>query len=233
MIKARIMSATTALLGIFMIVVAVVIEYDSSYDEEKLMNRETNAVNVINMSSSNRVVEAQVIDNPVTIENNNNDVQVEEVSMEQAPQAEYIPPRVEVYEGMTIEELSQKLDRSLGSGYLAGKGNLIANKCIELGVDPYIAVAIMLHETGCKYKCSNLVLSCNNVGGQKGSPSCGGGSYKYYATLDDGIVGHIENLYRNYFSRGYNTVSTIGPRYAESNTWVSKINNYVEQIRAS
>ena len=113
MIKARIMSATTALLGIFMIVVAVVIEYDSSYDEEKLMNRETNAVNVINMSSSNRVVEAQVIDNPVTIENNTNDVQVEEVSMEQAPQAEYIPPRVEVYEGMTIEELSQKLDRSL------------------------------------------------------------------------------------------------------------------------
>ena len=51
----------------------------------------------------------------------------------------------------------------------------------------------MLHETGCKYKCSNLVVSCNNVGGQKGSPSCGGGSYKYYATLDDGIVGHIEN----------------------------------------
>ena len=78
------MSITTALLGIFMIAVAVVIEYDSSYDEEKLMNRETNAVNVINMSSSNRVVEAQVIDNPVTTEETtvNNDVQVEEVSME-------------------------------------------------------------------------------------------------------------------------------------------------------
>lgn len=226
------MSATTALLGIFMIVVAVVIQYDSSYDEREFMNRETNAINVINMSSSNRVVEAQVIDNPVTVESSS-DAQVEELSMEQAPQAEYIPPRVEVYEGMTIEELSQKLDRSLGNGTLAGKGSLIANKCIELGVDPYIAVAIMLHETGCSYSCSNLVISCNNVGGQKGAPSCGGGSYKYYATLDDGIVGHIENLYRNYFSRGYNTVSTIGSRYAESNTWASKINWYVEQIRAS
>lgn len=233
MIKARIMSATTALLGIIMIVVAVVIQYDGSYDNSKIMRSETNAINVINMSSSNRVVEAQVIDNPVTVETTNTEGVVEELSMEQAPQAEYIPPRVEVYEGMTIEELSQKLDRNLGSSMLAGKGSLIANKCIELGVDPYIATAIMLHETGCKYNCSKLVRSCNNVGGQKGSPSCGGGSYKYYATIDDGIVGHIENLYKNYFSRGLNTVSSIGSRYAESNTWSSKINWYIEQIRAN
>ena len=119
--------------------------------------------------------------------------------MEQTPQSVYIPPRIEVYEGMTLEELGEKINRNLGTGYLSGKGNLIASKCIELGIDPYITTAIILHETGCKYNCSTLVKQCNNVGGQKGAPGCGGGSYKYYATLDDGIVGHIENLYYNYF----------------------------------
>lgn len=232
MIKARIMSATMSVVGIVMITVAVVLQNDASYSGKKITT-ETDAINVINMSSSNRVVEAEVIDKPVINDTNTSNVVVEEVSMEQAPQSVYIPPRVEVYEGMTIEELASKLDRSLGTGYLAGKGNIIANKCIELGVDPYIAVAIMLHETGCKYNCSKLVRTCNNVGGQKGAPSCGNGGYKYYATIDDGIVGHIENLYRNYFSRGYTTVASIGPRYAESNTWQSKINYYINLIRAS
>ena len=230
MIKARIMSATMALTGIMMITVAVVLQNNASYNANKVTT-ETEAINVINMSSSNRVVKAQVINNPVVTTSSENSATIDELSMTQAPQSVYIPPRVEVYDGMTMEELAAKLDRSLGSGYLAGKGSLIANKCIELGVDPYIAVAIMLHETGCSYGCSSLVLTCNNVGGQKGSPSCGGGSYKYYATIDDGIVGHIENLYNNYFSRGYNTVESIGPRYAESNTWISKINYFVNVIK--
>ena len=42
--------------------------------------------------------------------------------------------------------------------------------------DSYVAVAIMLHETGCKSNCSSLVRNCNNVGGQKGSPGCNGGA---------------------------------------------------------
>mgnify|MGYP002511620479 CR=1 FL=1 len=40
----------------------------------------------------------------------------------------------------------------------------------------YLAVAIVLHETGCKWTCSKLVRECNNVGGMKGS---GCGSYGY------------------------------------------------------
>ncbi len=230
MIKAKIVSATTAVLGTIMIVMTLVLQDNAS--STKLINNETNKINVINMSSSNRVVETKIEDNSQTTVSNN-DIAVQELSMEQAPQAEYIPPRIEVYEGMTIEELAEKLNRSLGSGYIAGKGSVIATKCIELGVDPYVATAIMLHETGCKYNCSKLARTCNNVGGQKGAPGCNGGSYKAYATIDDGIVGHIENLYNRYYSRGYNTVESIGPRYAESNTWVSKINWYVNLIRAS
>lgn len=230
MIKKKLMSLVLVVLGITMISVALILE-DNHIFKSKNVKTESSNINVINMSSSNREVEVQIIDNPGI--SNDTTASIKELSMEQAPQAEYIPPRVEVYEGMTIEELSDKLNRSLGTSYLQGKGNIIATKCIELGVDPYVATAIMLHETGCRYKCSNLVVKCNNVGGQKGSPSCGGGSYKYYASLEDGIVGHIENLYYRYYSRGLNTVETIGPRYAESKTWVSKINWYIDLVRAS
>ena len=104
-----------------------------------------------------------------------------------------------------------------------------SNKCIELGVDPYIATAIIMHETGCgQNQCSNIARNCFNFGGQKGS---GCGAYKKYNSIEEGLEGMITNLYNNYYSHGLNTVESIGPRYAESNTWVSKINWYVNKIR--
>ncbi len=230
MIKAKIISAVMSVVGVAMISIAVLVENDLPVKND--LKKATNSINVINMSSSNRMVKTK-IEKPTNSSLTVSEAKVEEVSMEQAPQAEYIPPRVEVYEGMTIEELASKLDRNLGNDILAGKGRLIADKCISLGVDPYIVVAIMLHETGCKSSCSTLARSCNNFGGQKGAPGCNGGAYKAYATVDDGIIGMIENLYNKYYTRGFNTVELIGPRYAESNTWVSKINWYVGQIRAS
>ena len=228
--KSRVVGITLSIVGILMVSIASIIEENDSFDIKKSVNNNAmDIVSVINMSSSNRMKKAEIIsDNSMDSDDN-----VVELNMEQAPQSVYIPPRVEVYEGMTLEELGEKINRNLGTGYLSGKGSLIASKCIELGVDPYIVTAIILHETGCKYNCSTLVKQCNNVGGQKGAPSCGGGSYKYYATLDDGIVGHIENLYYNYFSKGRTTVETIAPRYAASTAWSGKINWYVNIIRAN
>ena len=234
MIKARIISVTMSLVGTMMIVMAFFIQTKENTDVNRLINNETRKINVTDMSVTNRNVETKIENTTVEKAESSAEESVEEVSMEQVPQAEYIPPRVEVYEGMTMEELAEKLNRSLGNGYISGKGELIASKCIELGVDPYVAVAIMLHETGCNSgSCSKLTTSCNNVGGQKGGPTCGNGSYKYYATIDEGIVGHIENLYKRYYSVGLNTVEAIGPRYAESNTWVSKINYFVNLIRSN
>ena len=213
-----------------MVSIASIVEENDSFDIKSNMNNNAmDIVSVIDMSSANRVKQAEIISNDNEVAND----KVVELNMEQTPQSVYIPPRIEVYEGMTLEELGEKINRNLGAGYLSGKGNLIASKCIELGIDPYITTAIILHETGCKYNCSTLVKQCNNVGGQKGAPGCGGGSYKYYATLDDGIVGHIENLYYNYFSKGRTTVETIAPRYAASTAWSGKINWYVNLIRAN
>lgn len=133
-----------------------------------------------------------------------------------------------VYDGKTLEELSNLLDKSLNST-IAGKGYLIASYSLEMGVDPYMATAIILHETGCKWECSYLVKQCNNVGGQKGS---GCGSYSYFNSLDDGIIAFINNLYKNYISYGLTTPEEINPKYAEDNSWSVNVNKYIEIIKA-
>ena len=134
---------------------------------------------------------------------------------------------VVVYDGLTKDELIAKLNRSLTSD-LTGYGASFANYAIAYGVDPYLALAITLHETGCTWNCSTLVKECNNVGGMKGS---GCGAYGRFDSLDAGIEAMISNLSRNYVSKGLTTPEAIGPRYAMSDTWASKINSYIEQIR--
>lgn len=135
-----------------------------------------------------------------------------------------------VYDGMTIEELTAKLNRSLGST-MTGKGELIATYSLQRGVDPYLAMGVMLLETGCKWSCSGLVQKCNNVGGQKGSPNCSGG-YRSYPTLDDGIRGFIDNLADNYYAVGLNTPEAMNKKYAESGAWAVKVRNYMSQVQA-
>lgn len=137
-----------------------------------------------------------------------------------------------VYDNMTMNQLIDKLNRSLNST-IAGTGELFATKSLELGVDPYLAVAIVLLETGCKWNCSTLVQYCNNVGGQKGGPSCGTGSYKVFNTLEEGINGFLENLQKNYYAYGLTTAELMNRKYAPGSTlWVSKVNQYIEEIKA-
>lgn len=133
-----------------------------------------------------------------------------------------------VYEGKTLNELAEMLEKSLNS-ILSGKGNLIASYSLEKGVDPVMATAIMLHETGCKWNCSYISTNCNNVGGQKGT---GCGSYRYFNTLDEGIMGFIDNLSINYVSYGLTTPDLINPKYAEDPNWSAKVNKYMTNIKA-
>lgn len=134
-----------------------------------------------------------------------------------------------LYDGMTVEELASKLDRSL-KNELSGKGYLYASYSLEKGVDPYLAVAISLEETGCNWNCSNLVKTCNNVGGMKGS---GCGSYGAFPTLDDGIKAFIDNIYKNYVAYGLTTADTMNPKYAENPAWSTNVNRYITKIKNS
>lgn len=217
--KQKIVSLILAIVGFFMIAVAVFLQNEKSFSIEE--------VNIKNIAASTNMYVKDIPNRQVT------ESVFEEVEMETTPVAVVIPPRIEVFEGVTLEELGAKIDRNLGDGYIAGKGELIASYCVEKGVNPYIATAIILHETGCRATCSQLVRVCNNVGGQKGSPRCGNGSFKSFDTLDEGIKGFVDNLYKNYYAYGLTTVEQIAPKYAEGNTWAGKINWYVEKIKNS
>ena len=202
-----------------MISIGMVFQQEQGLKSKKNMNTEQFDLKNIAASANMSVVKSS----ETKAENNN--LLLTEIKMETAPAA---VSRVEVFEGMTIEEIAVQLDKSLKND-ISGKGMVIANKCIELGVNPYVATAIILHETGCgQNQCSNIARNCYNFGGQKGA---GCGAYKKYNSVDEGLEGMISNLYRNYYSRGLVTVETIGPKYAESDTWISKINWYVNKIR--
>ena len=164
------------------------------------------------------------------VKENANYVEVEEIVMLESEEVkeEIIEENPIVYDGKTLEELTQTINNSLNST-ISNKGYLIASYSLEKGVDPYMATAIMLHETGCKWNCSRLVRECNNVGGQKGK---GCGSYGYFNSLDEGIKAFIDNLERNYISYGLTTPEQINPKYAEDRTWYKKVNKYIEEIKA-
>lgn len=133
---------------------------------------------------------------------------------------------------ISYDELVAKLNRSLNST-LAGQGDTFAKYATELGLDPYLAVAIVLHETGCKWSCSTLLKQCNNVGGMKGSPGCNGGSYQAFPTLDEGIKAYMNNLYNNYYSKGLTTPEAMGPKYAASTTWATQVRAYMNELKAN
>ncbi len=137
-----------------------------------------------------------------------------------------------IWDGLTLEELTERLDKNLYDT-MGGMGIHFANYTKETGLDPYLAVSIVNLETGCKWGCSYLAKNCNNIGGLKGKPSCKGGSYMKFDSLEEGIRGYLDIIYNNYWQKGLTTPELMNPKYATSNTWAEKVNRYYETIKAS
>lgn len=154
---------------------------------------------------------------------------IEVTSQIQEPQVQAEPI---VYDGMTLTELAEKLNRTLKST-LSGTGMSFAKYAIDMNIDPYLAVAIVLHETGCNGTCSKQVRQCYNVGGMKGGPSCNGTSYKKFNSLDDGIYSFMYNLKKNYYDKGLTTPEQMNKKYAASKAWAGKIHHYINKIKAA
>jgi hypothetical protein len=220
--RGKLISCLTAIVGIMMISIGWMIQ-----EEQNTFTTRSNKIagfDIKNMAANTNMV---LKEKKEATEKKENPL-LTEVVMETAPASVIIPPRVEVYEGMTLEEVAAQLEKTL-KNELSGKGIVIASKSIELGVDPFVAAAVMMHETGCgQAQCSSLARNCYNFGGQKGK---GCGAYKRYNSIDEGLEGIIYNLYKNYYAMGLNTVETIGPKYAESTTWAQKVNWYVNKMK--
>ena len=137
-----------------------------------------------------------------------------------------------IFDGLTESELTIKLNKNLNN-ILDNTGIYFSAYTKKTGLDPYLSVAIILQETGCKWKCSSITINCNNVGGIKGIPSCNGGSYKRYETIEEGIKSYLDIIYNNYYLKGFNTPELMNPKYASSNEWSIAVNKYINAIRES
>lgn len=188
------------------------------------------AICLISTESSKDVYVSNVDNKTLTMVRTKEDDAIKQKAQEKI--REDIIAATVVFDGLTMDELAKKLDRNLSST-LSGRGRFIAEYSTKIGLDPYLAVAIMLHETGCSWSCSGLARQCNNFGGQKGSPSCGGSSYRSYPTVEAGLKGMMDNLNNNYYQKGLRTPEQINSRYAESKAWSGKINSYMNRIKAS
>lgn len=177
---------------------------------------------LISNISSERLLSQKIVNNELLAINENKKEVSEPIKI----------PEI-VYDGMTMDELAEKLEKNLKST-LKGYGKVFAEYSIKYEVDPYLSLAIVLHETGCNSgTCSTLARKCNNIGGMKGSPGCGGGAYKKFDTLEQGINAFYKNLSKNYYKKGLTTPETIGKKYAESETWPSRIRYYINMIKKS
>lgn len=197
---------------------------------------DSNAIVTKNIESNTSATSSKLLDNDVDEEVNASNVSsvdnkkennTDNMNNSGEPNEEVSKESNIVYDGMTLDELASKLDRSF-KNELYGKGYLYASYSLEKGVDPYLAAAISLEETGCNSNCSSLVKSCNNVGGMVGS-GCGG--FSSWPTLDDGIRAFIDNIYKNYVAYGLTTADTMNPKYAENPLWATNVNNYINIIK--
>lgn len=228
-IKAVSMAIIICLLGT--IYCSVVLSLDNKHEYLVLNKQVLQNSNVLKVNSFKS--EPETLKKEVNVERLKQIKEEEKKALELEKQREEeARKQMIVYDGLTLEELSNKLNKTLNST-LAGQGETFASLAVELGVDPYLAVAIVMHETGCKWTCSTLVRQCNNVGGMKGSPGCNGGSYKAFPSLEEGIRAYMNNLYKNYFSMGLTTPEAMGPKYAASTTWASQVNAYINEIKAA
>lgn len=223
--KGKIRTLENLVLSMIVVLVGFYIFYNVSGSKNNYEKKERSTPNYLAVNESNSEIQEvkKIKDTP---NDSIEELKNEELKEKKGEDKKKVEPTV--YDGKTLNELAITLNKSLNST-ITDKGYLIASYSLEKGVDPYMATAIILHETGCKYGCSSLVVNCNNVGGQKGS---GCGSYSYFNSLDEGIKAFIDNLDKNYVSLGLTTPEQINPKYAEDQGWSSKVNRYIEEIKA-
>lgn len=132
-----------------------------------------------------------------------------------------------LYRGLTRDQVVEKSSKFLNST-LQGTAEFFVDYSIQMGVDPLVAVSIVLQETGCYWSCSYLVNHCYNVGGMMGM-----NGYMCFSSLEEGIKAYVDNLYYNYVAYGLVTPETMNHKYAEDPLWGERVNAYINKIIAA
>lgn len=216
--------------------------YDNNYNNNKIVNviaynnmyNKSYALNIKEEDNVEEIKEESLVDSTTTtitttiVTTTTTSLVVKEDNVVESEMKDYSinDDGSIIFDGMTLTLLTEKLNKHLSST-LTNTGIYFANYTKKTGLDPYLAVAIVLHETGCKWTCSSLVRNNYNIGGLKS-----GGKFIKYNSLEEGIDGYLNILYNNYYSKGLTTAELMQSKYApNSTTWTDKINWYINNIK--
>ena len=173
-----------------------------------------------------------------------NNIKEESVKEEQHEKKEKITEDIEIqeeikdsniilFDNLREEDLVINIEKHL-KNELSGTGKMFVEFYKLHGLDPYLAASIVLHETGCTWKCSSLVRECFNYGGMKGGEKkYKDTNYSCYSSKDEGINAYLNMLYNNYYAKGLTTPELINPKYASSLEWSVAINRYIDKFKNS
>ena len=137
------------------------------------------------------------------------------------------------YDGESIEQISAKFENVFRDTYLSGYGEYMVKNSMLKGVNPYLIGGIILESTKCRRECSVLLKQCNNVSGmrEKEGSGCFGGTYKYYSSIDDGIIDLINKISKDYYSVEMQTPNKMFKQYGKDATWAFIVSKYMDELR--
>lgn len=143
-------------------------------------------------------------------------------------------PKEEIveYEGESYSNIGKKIEKYLSKTSLEGYGEYIAKHSVNKGVNPYLIGAIIIVNSNCDIQCNAIVNKCYNVGDLSGSlGGCFGGTYKKYASFEDGIDDLINYILNEFYASDLKTPSTIYRKYGKNSAWSYKVSRYMERIK--
>lgn len=201
---------------------------DIKYKDASNVIENINSEEVINTTTETTTSTTTTVTTTTSTTTTTTPTKIEDLEIKRSVESDIVDDNSIVFDGLTLTELSNKLNKHLSST-LTDTGIYFANYTKKTGLDPYLAVAIVLHETGCKWTCSSLVRNNYNIGGLKS-----GGKFIKYNSLEEGIDGYLNILFNNYYNKGLNTAELMQSKYAPSSTtWTEKINWYINTIKES
>lgn len=131
---------------------------------------------------------------------------------------------------------ASQLDNALG-GVLKGHGADYIKYAQQYGVDPALAAAISISETG--HGTSYAARVQNNPGGIMDWNN-NWKTVKQFSSLEEGIKYQVKNLYDTYISKGLTSISAIGNKYAPigaandpnnlNKNWIPTVTEYYNKI---
>ena len=135
------------------------------------------------------------------------------------------------YNGESVSEIAEKIDKYCKKTPLEGHGEFIAKTSIKKSVNPYLIGGIILESTSCKTECTILFQECNNVAKMKGDPGCFGGSYKSYKNIDDSISDLVNQVSKQFYTPEMQSPYKMYKDYGKSSSWAFKVANHMELLK--